>query len=356
MTDGIHISGYDDGHIQELPIDSFFILTLESNVKCMLNSIQKIDFIDSLIIVQSSNGVFSFNNETGAYCCSYGERGHGAGEYNRINTFYIDRKNEEVHIVDGVRNQILIFDLWGGYLNSIKFSMPTLSLCSNAELINCNELFIGKYIYNAENTLYSKINKSKFSESTIQQTSFQTDNTQEFFGRHSFSIQNDTIRALVPYSNTVFYSSDNSLITEWIIDTKKDILTSRELKEINNFGIFSYVEKRNQNKFVGFTDIFETSKYTLLAFYNIDYFFVDKETKKGFIYKKSHDDIVLQHVPLIDIKAVRDDFFVGVVEPYNLKKWSVSPTTKDKKLQNLKHTIDSISPNGNPVLFFYKLG
>lgn len=356
MTDGIHISGYDDGHIQELPIDSFFILTLESNDKCMLNSIQKIDFIDSLIIVQSSNGVFSFNNETGAYCCSYGERGHGVGEYNRINTFYIDQKNEEVNIVDGVRNQILIFDLWGEYLNSIKFPMPTLPLCSNAELIDCNELFIGKYIYNTENILYSKINKNKFTESTIVQTSFQTDNTQEFFGRHSFSIQNDTIRALVPYSNSVFYSSDNSLITEWIIDTKKDILTSRELKEINNFGIFSYMEKRNQNKFVGFTDIFETSRYTLLAFYNIDYFFVDKDSKKGFIYKKSQDDIVLQHVPLVDIKAVRDDFFVGVVEPYNLKKWSVSPTAKDKKLQNLKHTIDSISPNGNPVLFFYKLG
>lgn len=354
-TEIIPIVGYDEKSTHELPIDSFFILPLESNNKCMLSGINKIDFIDSFVVIQSSNGVFSFNNKTGRYYCSYGEKGHGVGEYIKINTFYINKENKEIHIVDGVRNQILAFNLYGEYINNIKFPKWELSLYSNVEKYNSDELFGAKYIYNNENVLYAIINPRKKVETIITQTPFQSENSQEYFGRHSFCVRNDTIKALVPYSNYVFYSSQKDLTPKWVIETKKDILSSKELERIKNFGIFSYVDYRNQGKFVGFTDFFETSKYFLLAFYNLDYFFVNKDNYQGFMYNESQNDDALQDIPLVDIKTTKDEFLVGTIESYRLKKWNVSPTTTNKNLKILKQTIDSISSDGNPVLFFYGL-
>lgn len=47
-SDLIHIDGYDD---------NCTAIALESSKDCMLNAIQKIKFLENLIIIQSENGV-----------------------------------------------------------------------------------------------------------------------------------------------------------------------------------------------------------------------------------------------------------------------------------------------------------
>lgn len=354
-SDLIHIDGYDDKVVAEIQIDDCTAIALESSKDCMLNAIQKIKFLENLIIIQSENGVFSFDNQTGRFICSYGERGNGVGEYNRINTFYIDKANRSIQIVDGVRNQIISYNINGEYLSHIKFPVSVLSLCSHVDLLNRNELYASNFIYNDKNNLYSTIDLQKKDFDVFMQIPVQSNNTQEPFGQHSFYIKNDTLKALIPYSNIVYVYENKSLIPWLHVDTQKDIITPDAQKEIKNFGIFSYFNFLNQNKFVGFTDIFETSTRIVLGFYNLQYFVVDKESWQGFLYENKQGKGELLSMPFVDIKATYEDYYVGAVDAHRLKEWKISPKSTDEGLKSLLQIQDSISENANPVILFYKL-
>lgn len=101
--------------------DSCHFIALETNEKCLIEYIRKIEIVDSLIFIQDANSrvlVFDFN---GRFRNQIGTEGRGRGEYFSISTFYVDSDNDRVVTADSPGNSLLFYDYGGHFIDEINF-------------------------------------------------------------------------------------------------------------------------------------------------------------------------------------------------------------------------------------------
>ena len=353
------ITGFDSPQNingQGLTIDSFYIVPLESKNNVIISDIRKIDFVDSLIVILSSEGVFSFNRQ-GQFLCKYGERGNGSGEYYTLTSMWVDEQ-KHIRIIDGTRNRILAFNTDGQLLDTQTYPPSTFDLLNDCEPFKNNHLFCSNYIYNDLNTIYSTFDLHKKESHPLHKFVGKTANTQEYTGRHAFTIQKDTIFCVSPFSPNIYYwtNGNNDIRPYLSIVTGQETLSEKEQTSIEDFGIMRYSELLNQNVFVGFTDLFITPQYYFLGFYNLSYFLVNKSSNKGVKYEYFTQTDKISYLPLINIRATSpQDFLVGFEEAYKLKQWKINIETQDGNLKKVRTIIQQISAEDNPCLFFYKI-
>lgn len=275
------ITGFDSPPAingQGLAADSFYVVPLESKNNVIISDIRKIDFVDSSMVILSSEGVFSFNRQ-GQYLCQYGEKGNGSGEYHTLTSMWVDEQ-KHIRIIDGARNRILTFNTDGQLLDTQTYSSSTFDLLNDCEPIDNNHLFCSNHIYNDLNTIYSTFDLQRKESRPLHKFAGKTANMQEYTGRHAFTLQKDTVFCVSPFSPDIYYWTEgkNDIRPYLSIMTEQEILSEKEQTSIENFGITRYAELLNQDVFTGFTDLFITPQYYFLGFYNLSYFLVNKST------------------------------------------------------------------------------
>ena len=82
------------------------------------------------------------------------------------------------------------------------------------------------------------------------------------------------VKYILPFDNKIYDLKTNEVL-QFLSD--KNIYSSKELEDIKDFNIMSYLTAMQKGYFLGFTDIFEIDKYIVLACKNIDYVFLEKE-------------------------------------------------------------------------------
>lgn len=263
-----------------------------------------------------------------------------------------------IHIVDGTRNRILVFNTVGDLLETQTYSPGTFDLLNDCAETPNNHLFCSHYIYNNLNTLYTDFDLHRKESTHLHYFSGKTANTQEHTGRHAFTIQQDTAFCISPFSPDIYYwtTSCTDIRPFLSISTKQEILSEKEQATIEDFGIMRYTELMNQNIFVGFTDLFVTPQHYFLGFHNLTYFLVDKTTKKGVTYDYFITPDEISHLPLLNISAVDPQgFLIGFEEAYKLKQWKFNTASQDKNLRKIETVVQALSSEDNPCLLFYKL-
>lgn len=353
------INGFDSPPAingQGLAADSFYVVPLESKNNVIISDIRKIDFVDSSMVILSSEGVFSFNRQ-GQYLCQYGEKGNGSGEYHTLTSMWVDEQ-KHIRIIDGARNRILTFNTDGQLLDTQTYSSSTFDLLNDCEPIDNNHLFCSNHIYNDLNTIYSTFDLQRKESRPLHKFAGKTANMQEYTGRHAFTLQKDTVFCVSPFSPDIYYWTEgkNDIRPYLSIMTEQEILSEKEQTSIENFGITRYAELLNQDVFTGFTDLFITPQYYFLGFYNLSYFLVNKSTHKGVRYEYPLQTDKISYLPLINIRAVSPQgFLVGFEEAYKLKQWKINTETQDDNLRKVQAVVQKISAEDNPCLFFYRL-
>lgn len=354
--DCIPIAGYDDKSLtngERINYDDFYTIQLSTDSSCILTQIRKIAFIDTLIIVDDINGVYSFDT-SGNKICKYGEKGHGRGEYVNISSMWVDKEVRKICILDDYRYQILKFSL-DGKLDEIQKIRKgkTIENISNSELISRDKLFASKYLFNKMDDAYSVVKLHEQKSYSIMSYRMETKNTAEHLGLHQFSVYDGSVLFLMPFKKGIYTTVDDQPEMKYIINSVKEQMTDDEISKIKNFNFFSLAQMINSSKFKGFTDVFETKDNMLLTFSNYDFFLVDKKHQKGrrYMYKTNEP---YSNLPLLNIISTKDDYFVGVL--YAWEKQNIELKGKDNSFMKvLNRVISSMEDNSNPVLLFYKL-
>lgn len=110
-----------------LAMDSFSVVPLQTDERCLLKEVKKIIPADTLVVIVSERDVLAFNRQ-GRFVRRIGRHGHGEGEYNHVSTVYLDKEKDALNVVDGVRNRILVFGLDGRLMDTKFFRPSTFSL------------------------------------------------------------------------------------------------------------------------------------------------------------------------------------------------------------------------------------
>lgn len=357
----ISLDGFDEDARENgegLAIDSFFVVPLQSDNECMLAGVKKIVPVDSLVIVVSERDVLAFNRQ-GMFVRRFGRQGNGEGEYNRVSTAYWEKETNALHVVDGIRNRILIFGLDGHLLETKFFPPSTFSLLGTAESINENRLFCANLLYNDQNSLYFDFDIEEERADSVFRFLGRTDNTQEYVGRHPFAVCDDKVVCVLPFDNRIFeYSLSERSWQPWLeVRTDKAVLEKVQLEEIDDYGIFRYAEELSRDVFVGFTDVFVTGEYYLFGFSNLYYAVAEKASGRVVKYDYGVERDEVCHLPLLNISALDDEgFLIGYEDAFELKSWHFADSVQDDRLREMARVVSAMSEADNPLLLFYKLG
>ena len=286
------------------------IIILKEIKQVHLGSIEKVSIIDSLIVVKDKYGVYLFNSN-GKYLRQIGRKGLANNEYINLSTYYVDnRKN--INIVDGCSSKILTFRTDGTFLNSKKIKDGLLMQVFDMEPLLSNQLFVCNKICDDFNDIYGICTDNLNNFKMVDNTPLKTRNYLMPIGGHPFSVYNNIIRYVKPFGNCIYTYGSNKV---WEIKTKMKVLDDDNLEDIKILDPTLYIKVLSKKYFVGFTDIFETSKYILLAFSQVEYVMLNKKnnTCQVYDYSLSHNSTNAQ---LINIMATYNDQLVGIVEPF----------------------------------------
>jgi len=352
--------GFDDGMRKNgdgLAVEAFFAVPLQSGAQCMVEGIKKIIPVDSLLIVVSERSVLAFDR-CGHYICNFGQRGNGEGEYIKVSTAYWDKSTRTLRVIDGIRNRALVYAQNGKLLDTLFFPPATFSLLGTAESLGRHRLFCANYIYNDQNVVMSDFDMSKEEGEPVYRFPGQTDNTQEYTGRHPFALSGNEIACVLPFDNRIYvYSTeDMSLLPRMEVLTRQPVLAEEQLVEIEDYGINRYAEELSRGVFVGFTDIFETSGHYLLGFSNLYYAVADKVAGRVERYGYGVDKENVDCLPLVNILSTDNDgYLIGYENAFDLKSWRFADSIQDRHLRVMERAVSTMAEEDNPCLFFYKL-
>jgi len=325
-----HVTGYnapEKANGEGFDNVKYNIIGLEKNKQIVLVSPKKIEIADSIIYILDDNKVVSYNSE-GKYLCSIGHRGHGHNEYLNLSTFYIDDKNNVV-LYDSYKNTLLRYSKNGKFIDKKTLSTIDLKYAQSIIPVDEESIFVYNFLYNDFNQLCRTVNVNDEKENAICSVPLRTDNTMERVGNNPCSIYkgNGTIRYVRPFDNKIYNLNDNSALC---IETSEKIMSEKDMVEIKDYSVSTYAECLNSGIFTGFTDIFETKRYLLLACHNFSYTLIDKEHMKcqKYYYDPKTTD---EKIPLYNIKGAFDDKLIGLLSIEDLKELSSSETNRITK-------------------------
>lgn len=312
------VSGYD-GPLKEngegLSVQ-YTPIALEELQGSMLTNPQKIVLTDSLILISDDNRLLSFGLD-GKYHGQIGCMGRGNGEYINLTTFYVDNK-KAITIFDSYRNVLLRFSLDGKPICETSLGDLELKFAQSILPLSDKELFVYNYLYNDSHLLAEIVNIETGETEEVASTPMCTNSTMEYVGRNPYCSYGGKIRYLQPLDNRIYSLGDSTTLC---INTKQTVYNEKELQDIKNFGMTTYADCLNENRFAGFSDVFETERYIVLACHNASYTVVDKKTMscKRFKYSMTAG---ARDEALYNIRGVYKNSLVGFFGTDDIEKLS----------------------------------
>lgn len=354
------IDGYDDkcrSNGDSIEFESLDIVKLELTSESIINYIKRIELVDSIIVVQTTDNLLAFSIN-GKYLYKYSNKGGGPTEYLALSSFVVDRKNLTIKIIDEASCKMLTFNMNGSILSSKTFKRESIEMWTVSGIqLNNDDILFTNMIYNEKNALYTLFNTRNQKKQILYSFPVNTVNVAQPVGNSTVSIYNDTVKLLMPFDKQVYSLIDSKLIPILSIATKLKTVEQKRIKEIKNFSIMTYAELSKNKYFTGFTGIFETKDYLLLeVLFNSKYFLIRKGESDGRLFEYYLPEEI-QTLPLTKIIGADSTRLIGVLEPMNFNTFNtkISGETKDVNLLKLKEVLSTLTFDSNPLLLFYKL-
>lgn len=340
-------------------IDDINYIPLETKRECLIGSPSEIRFTENFFFVKNHlpPSLCQFD-KTGRFITNIGQQGKGPGEFNRLRSFCIDKRNENAILYAKHPDKLLIYGFDGNLKNIVS--------CPDDQPVNEIETFsIDNYILMFAN--YNGKTKHSYQCFTMQNTLINKAVIPQSFSRNgSFSIMPE-------FS---FYTYSNSLnVKENILnDTIYSIFDNKFIpKYVLNFGQNTFPVKarqeratylKNMHEYVVLKNIFE-SKNFLIFIYRFN-----KKIFVGFYHKNT------MTTSLMENDGIKNDFdsgpdfhpiyqknniLVGFIDAYKFIEYVNSRAFKNstpkfpEKKKQLEILANSLNENDNPILMLVKL-
>jgi len=340
--------------------DEINFISLESSRNCLIGNINKIVINDNYVYILDniSNSIYCFNIK-GKFEFKINNAGNGPGQYIKIKDFVINCFNNSIDIYDSGKRHILIYDLKGNYIKTLKFKIGLryfLPVDKKNYIIFTNKLTLPSdnknYAYDIIIIDYNGRVKKKYFhyEPTYSSNSIS--------GIQSLSKFNSKIYVNLVYDERIYLVRNNNLVPQYYVDFGKDELTS-QIKKLQLQDLFNILKK----------DIY--SYYPIILGENENYIFLEYMKGKNFQYaifnKKDHTTINYKKI-INDINEIPVQRVIKVISqnsPDTLKfdKSIIFSHNEEfmhgylysNEIDNLSSVIPEFNIYNNPIIVLFKL-
>lgn len=337
------------------------IVKLETDKSFLIGDVKQMEITDSLIfILDSYQNLYTFNKK-GQFVKQISSKGDAPEQYVACTSFYADRENKYLTIVDFIKSRTLNFSYDGKYLTSKKMVSPTNTRWGTKVMPANDGKLLMFHSANPElNCQYSLFSKDDFSfiwqkypYDPIRPTDHALD-----FSKHPMTPTNDGVNIIFPLCDTVFQYNNGQITPKYIIELPLPMLDKKNFSEelsVNNSYFSTLFTLTKSNKFFsGFSEIFETNNYILLTCqlqYKSSHYLANKSTKKGIYINKKND---VSEIPLWNIRTSTENEFVGLIDCETLLNFKEE--AKDASLIHPKilEIINKSDFDDNPCVVFYR--
>lgn len=330
------------------------IVKLELTDASILSSISKLEITDSLIFAYDamSPNIFVFSHE-GKFLNQIGKRGEGPQEYINFNTFFVDKKNEEVIIVDDYKRVLLYYSYNGGFLRRVSLPEKAIRYCANAILLE-NDLVLQNNMINPQTNMAYNIIDLKQGDLKGSYFSYHPISIIDHlypFSFHPMSKCSDGVSLIMPMNDTIYRYNAGEFEPKYMVEHSKKLPDAKDFTSNCSNLSMEYVRLWKEGFFTGFNEVFETDDKIVLPFRHgiqAGYYVGDKKTMSGIYYVSAYS-LDTKILPLYKLVATHRDMFVGTSLPSDFMDLKHIENPLFKKL------LEETSEDDNPCLFFYKL-
>ena len=334
------------------------IVPLETNMNSLLGDIKRIEFIDSLILIQDSSlNLFLFNGN-GKFVSKIGGYGEGPSEYSSISSFYVDKKNKYITILDEIKSSLISYDIKGQYISSESIPLNNIKSANYATLDKDGNILINYLISFEKTKAYSFINKKNISNKSVvfDYDPIETEGYMYPFSKHPISVTEKGLDFIMPLSDTIYNFNNEDVRAKYLIETPTPLAPKEEFKtNIQKSYTKLAFEYGRKGFFTGFISIFETPKNILLNYKSegiiLGYYVANKNNLEGNYYLYSEENS-MPKVPFFEIIASDGKYFIGTALAQDLLNMKEKIEINDET-KNLLTIINELNFDDNPVLFAY---
>lgn len=332
-------------------VEDWYCVELENSALSLLGEIVKVEFDSVFIFVEAEtageNAVFVFDR-TGKFHNKVGTKGRGPAEYLNIAAWTVDRRNQEILLLDNFLLQIKKFSYSGEFLGNSKVDATfrfgrDLLCCPDGNIVLQNILMEGcPYEFRILDREFKELGHSAGKNMKVKGA---------ISPLGSGVYLNDTCVYIVPtFDDTIYTYRDSGFIPRYYVGAAQTVPAYFNYEEQD------YRELRDRFISQGYVSgriCLFIDKYIFIQSSGKDILWNIKE-QKGYELtgeKKDEKDIII--CPNL-IGAV-NQYAVGACPALFL-------LNQKKSFQNLfgipdriRRVFDDLQEDSNPVLFFYKL-
>lgn len=332
-------------------LDSMKIILLETNNLSLIGNPYQVILTDKRIYIRDDYqefGLIIFDSN-GKYLKRI-ERGNGPGEFARIVKIGFDQYRQELLVLT---NPLLIkYDMDGNYLSTIQLDYPADNIVGCTEDCYLLSKVYGHQCYGYDGLDdYSLLVSDK--DGNLEQMFMPYNNT--VIPGHIGSYANeDKIVVGVSHCDSMFYFQNDSLYYFRKIDITSKKLDINQFKSFNDY-IKDYLSKEEVSELCFDGRFFETISHVvmpLLSGQTTYEIFMDKHTRKvcsGRYQRYYSDETIAISTPI----GVSDGWFYALGSPADYKHGSLTNPKYLSREDVAK--LESLSPDDNPYIMFYKL-
>lgn len=339
--------------------DNVKIVPLESNDSCIMGSVSQIETVDSLLFIKDSYERLYLFNRNGKFITQIGKEGQGPDEYILLSSFFVDRTEHTVTILDDTQGAILKYDFEGDIIDRKKVPIEYIRRCAQTFQTGEGKLLINNSFNFEENMAYTVLNYSdslSFEKVYPYYPIFIKDHT-AWFSKHAMSKVEQEIHFIMPLCDTIFCYSNKIFSPKYILETPQKMGKKNKFSNISAEKPYPIVEFEvgQQGYFTGFKAFFETEDMMLLNYKDqggvLGFCLVDKKNWRCnyYLYTYSFD----QEVPVFPIVGVTKNQFIASLECENIIQMKDKIDVNLPQFAPLKEIIEGERFDNNPVLFFY---
>lgn len=342
------------------------VINLELSEESIIGKISQIEFFNNYIYIldQKTNTLKVFDM-LGNYVQSIGKRGNGPGEFLAINTFYINEQNRTINLFDPLKQAVMRYDLFGKYIESIKFPDPVLGLISRATCFGKDKVFCFTNPNWLVNSGYFIIDENDYTIiEKIYQYPFEMEKQMAFMlMTHPYSMYNDDLLFVSLFSNTITLYANGEKEPLFQVENKllpADNEYVKKLAKENDEDYLKIIRKMLDDKkyTVGLKNIFETEQYICVDFYGknllSEAILWDKKANLGYhiedYYTNSSADFG-------SIVTCFDNTLVKILKDNDisyLKEQMENNENKTKYPDEILNSIEKHEDGDNPILLLYE--
>ena len=233
---------------------------LETNDKCALNDIAKIEVDDSLLFIEDYMQRLYLFSRSGQFLCKIGTKGGAENEYVTLFDFILNRKKKLVYIVDCTKEKLLVYDYKGRYIENKSIGNSHLSNSTMVAYADENHLVSINFNSPQERTNFSLIDiSSKTITNYVEYLSIGNLRSSDTGGRTTYHLSNLLMCAQL--SDTIYTYQDETIKPLYVFHNEMRHATKDDInKEQYDFGLQPSADLLAKGISAGITDLYATDR------------------------------------------------------------------------------------------------